>query len=247
MEGKVSKIPRVTRNVGVQVARVAQSSLAPVPPNRPTPSHSEEEIVLIDDEDEEKLRENATGKSFQQVTSNVLPRGNGRRSLPTGGEDRAKASGDHGGTAAALSKSLLSTHNNRQQLGSSSNYRRNTSPSGSLHSSLSSGSLSITRTPKSPTISPAARKDEEPVTLTVKKVDQGGGGIMVQWAWNKASNFDISKVVSYQLEGSQAKSIWTKVGDQIKPLPLPMACTLNGFNTGITYRFRIKIQTRVNA
>ena len=151
--------------------------------------------MLIDDEDEEKLRENATGKSFQQVrtsgfrnhddapfgtwssfvcvqstvqvTSNVLPRGNGRRSLPTGGEDRAKASGDHGGTAAALSKSLLSTHSNRQQLGSSSNYRRNTSPSGSLHSSLSSGSLSITRTPKSPTISPAARKDEEPVTLTV--------------------------------------------------------------------------------
>ena len=151
--------------------------------------------MLIDDEDEEKLRENATGKSLQQVrtsgfrnhddapfgtwssfvcvqstvqvTSNVLPRGNGRRSLPTGGEDRARASGDHGGTAAALSKSLLSTHNNRQQLGSSSNYRRNTSPSGSLHSSLSSGSLSITRTPKSPTISPAARKDEEPVTLTV--------------------------------------------------------------------------------
>ena len=101
------------------------------------------------------------------MTSNVLPRGNGRRSLPTGGEDRARASGDHGGTAAALSKSLLSTHNNRQQLGSSSNYRRNTSPSGSLHNSLSSGSLSITRTPKSPTISPAARKDEEPVTLTV--------------------------------------------------------------------------------
>ena len=26
-----------------------------------------QEIVLIDDEDEEKLRENATGKSFQQV------------------------------------------------------------------------------------------------------------------------------------------------------------------------------------
>lgn len=25
-------------------------------------------------------------------------------------------------------------------------------------------------------------------------MDQNGGGIMVQWAWNKASNFDISKV-----------------------------------------------------
>merc|ERR1719370_2486180 len=135
----------------------------------------------------------------------VLPRGNGRRSLPTdGGTGWSRSYGDGGqgpgprpdGGAAALSKSLLGTHHSssRQQLGSSmmgsSNNRKGNLPIGSLQTSLSSGSISITRTP-SP-ISPATRDGYEPITLTVTKVDKGG--IMVQWAWNKASNFDISKV-----------------------------------------------------
>jgi len=255
-KNKVTKIPRVTRNVGLQIT----STLTPVMPlgqltPSPSPSLSEEDVVVLDDEEEEgETRVNTMAKNPKQVSMNVLPRGDGRRSLPTDG-GRPRSSGDgvqgsrprqDGGGAAALSKSLLGSNNSRQQLGSSmmgsSINRKGNLPIGSLQTSLSSGSISITRTP-SP-ISPAVRDGYEPITLTVNKVDQGG--IMVQWAWNKASNFDISKVVSYQLEGSQGNSNWTKVGDPITPLSLPMACTLNGFKTGVTYGFRIKIQTRVN-
>ena len=32
--------------------------------------------------------------------------------------------------------------------------------------------------------------------------------------------------------------IFSQVGHHIKPLTLPMACTLNGFKSGSTYRFR---------
>jgi len=289
-EGKVSKIPRVTRNVGLQIS----STLTPVPLGQPTPSPSpslsEEDVVVLDDDEEEEGETKVTTmeKSPKQVTVDVLPRGIRRHSLPTdelwsgsdgdrgtrpwldgGGGGRPRSNGDRGarsngdggarprvdhGGAASLSKSLQGGNYSKQQqssssMGSSSISRKiNLPASGSLHTSLSSGSLSITRTPKSPpTISHAAtREDQEPITLTVNKVDQAQGGIMIQWAWNKASNFDISKVVSYQLEGSQGQSKWTKVGEPIVPLSLPMACTLNGFKTGVTYGFRIKIQTRVN-
>ena len=116
---------------------------------------------------------------YLQVSMNVLPRGDGRRSLPTDG-GRPRSSGDgvqgsrprqDGGGAAALSKSLLGSNNSRQQLGSSmmgsSNNRKGNLPIGSLQTSLSSGSISITRTP-SP-ISPAVRDGYEPITLTVRK------------------------------------------------------------------------------
>jgi len=254
-EGKLTKIPRVTRNVGLQIT----ATLAPVqPPGRPTPSPSpslsEEDIVNLDDEEEEEgeTRENTVSKFQKQESFNALPRGNVRRSLPTEGSwPRPNRDGGQGprpwenGGAAVLSKSLLGvgTHSsNKQSSKGFSDNKKGNLPLGSLQASLSSGSLSITRT--SPPISPATREGHEPITLTVTKVDQGG--IMVQWAWNKASNFDISKVVSYQLEGSQGHSNWTKVGDPIVPLNLPMACTLNGFKTGVTYGFRIKIQTRVS-
>ena len=153
----------------------------------------------------------------------MLQRSNGRRSLPTEGAwPRPHGDGGQGprpkadGGAAALSKSLLGTHSSRQQMGTSkgfSNNRRGNFPL-PLQTSLSSGSISITRT-SSPT-SPATQDGLEPITLTVRKqwnifllryklssdmyitkvskVDKGG--IMVQWAWNKASNFDMSKVRS---------------------------------------------------
>lgn len=208
-EGKVTKIPRVTRNVGLQVNAVPKPMPSLAPPSRPTPlpppSASEDDVVLLDDDE---------GDS-------PLTRVNG-------------------GAAASLSRSSLDTEI-KPQIGSgqskSSNFSRSrkSNLSTSSSGSLSSSSISITKT-----------RDQglEPITLTVNKV--GAGGIMVQWRRNGASEFDTSKVVSYLLEGSQGSSDWTKVGDHIKPLTLPMACTLNGFKTGSTYRFRIRVQTRVD-
>ena len=106
------------------------------------------------------------------------PRSNGdggaARLRVDGGGGGAGPWAHHGG-AATLSKSFQGGNYSRQQqssssIGSSSNSRKiNLPASGSLHTSLSSGSLSITRTPKSPpTISHAAtREDQEPITLTV--------------------------------------------------------------------------------
>jgi len=208
-EGKVTKIPRVTRNVGLQVNAVPKPMPSLAPPSRPTPlpspSASEDDVVLLDDDE---------GDS-------PLTRVNG-------------------GAAASLSRSSLDTEIKPQIVSGqykSSNFSRSrkSNLSTSSSGSLSSSSISITKT-----------RDQglEPITLTVNKV--GAGGIMVQWRRNGASEFDTSKVVSYLLEGSQGSSDWTKVGDHIKPLTLPMACTLNGFKTGSTYRFRIRVQTRVD-
>ena len=133
----------------------------------------------------------------------MLPRGNGRRSLPTeGGWLRSTGDGGQGPRpkadrgAAALSKSLLGTHHSsRQQMGTSkgfSNNGRGNLPLGSLHTSLSSGSISITRT-SSPT-SPATRDGLEPITLTVRK----------QWS---IFYYGINYLLIYN-EGEQSRQGW---------------------------------------
>jgi len=232
-EGKVTKIPRVTRNVGLQVNTVPKPMPILAPPSRPTPSPSpsasEDDVVLLDDDE---------GDSHIIVPQNTLP--SGRRSLPSEGSCGSSTPRVSGGAVASLSRSSFDIEI-KPQIGSgqskSSNFSRSrkSNLSTSSSGSLSNSSISITKT-----------RDQglEPITLTVNKVE--AGGIMVQWRRNFATEFDASKVVSYLLEGSQGSSDWTKVGDHIKPLTLPMACTLNGFKTGSTYRFRIRVQTRVD-
>jgi len=234
-EGKVTKIPRVTRNVGLQVNTVPKPMPILAPPSRPTPSPSpsasEDDVVLLDDDE---------GDSRMIVPQKTSPSGRPRRSLPSEGSIGSSSTPRvSGGAAASLSRSFLGTEV-KPQIGSgqskSSIFSRSRKGNLSTSStgSLSSSSISITKT----------RDGLEPITLTVNKVE--AGGIMVQWRRNGASEFDPTKVVSYLLEGSQGSSDWTKVGDHIKPLTLPMACTLNGFKTGSTYRFRIRVQTRVD-
>lgn len=234
-EGKVTKIPRVTRNVGLQVNAVPKLMPILALPSRPTPSPSpsasEDDVVLLDDDEVD---------SRVIVPQNTLPLGRGWGSLPSEGSSGSSTPKVSGGAAASLSRSSLDTEI-KPQIGSSQSKSsifsrsRKSNLSTSSTGSLSSSSISIMKT-----------RDQglEPIALTVNKVE--AGGIMVQWRRNGASEFDTTKVVSYLLEGSQGSSDWTKVGDHIKPLTLPMACTLNGFKTGSTYRFRIRVQTRVN-
>jgi len=230
-EGKVTKIPRVTRNVGLQVNAVPKPMPIFAPPSRPTPSPSpsasEDDVVLLDDDG---------GDSRMVVPQNTLPSVRGRRSLPSEGRSGNSTPRVSGGAVATSSRSSLDTEI-KPQIGSGqsqSSIFRKSNLSTSSTGSLSSSSISITKT-----------RDQglAPITLTVNKVK--AGGIMVQWKRNGASEFDTTQVVSYLLEGSQGYSDWTKVGEHIKPLTLPMACTLNGFKSGSTYRFRIRVQTRV--
>ena len=117
------------------------------------------------------------GFQLVQESFNALPRGNVRRSLPTEGSwPRPNRDGGQGpkpwqnGGAAVLSKSLLGvgTHSsNKQSSKGFSDNKKGNLPLGSLQASLSSGSLSITRT--SPPINPATREGHEPITLTVRK------------------------------------------------------------------------------
>ena len=131
----------------------------------------------------------------------MLQRSNGRRSLPTEGAwPRPHGDGGQGprpkadGGAAVLSKSLLGTHSSRQQMGTSkgfSNNRRGNFPL-PLQTSLSSGSISITRT-SSPT-SPATQDGLEPITLTVRK----------QWS---IFYYGINYLLIYN-EGEQSRQGW---------------------------------------
>jgi len=87
----------------------------------------------------------------------------------------------------------------------------------------------------------------EPLTLIVKK-SNGLDGIVITWA-KRLDSFDYTKSINYELEGSKgeksmANMKWSRIGNPIKPLPLPMACNLNNFKTGVLYNFRVKILTR---
>jgi len=89
----------------------------------------------------------------------------------------------------------------------------------------------------------------EPLSLNVKK-SSGVDGIVITWA-KKKNNFDLDSIVSYELEGSKGvkgeKMKWSRIGNMIKPLPLPMACNLNNFKTGVLYHFRVKLLTKDKA
>ena len=174
------------------------------PPSRPTsspsPSASEDDVVLIDDDD---------GDSRVIVPQNTLPSGRGRRSLPSEGNSGSSTPRESGGAAVSLSRSSLDTEM-KPQIGSgqckSSNFSRSrkSNLSTSSNGSLSSSSISITKT-----------RDHslEPITLTVRNLNLTlswvtlvsspavpqvnkveAGGIMVQWMRNGASEFDTSKV-----------------------------------------------------
>jgi len=87
----------------------------------------------------------------------------------------------------------------------------------------------------------------EPLSLIVKK-SNGIDGIVITWA-KRLDSFDFTKSINYELEGSKgekskANMKWSRIGNPIKPLPLPMACNLNNFKTGVLYNFRVKILTR---
>jgi len=92
--------------------------------------------------------------------------------------------------------------------------------------------------------------ESEPLALNVKK-SNGNDGIVITWA-KKLDSFDMAKIVNYELEGSKgtkgeknmANLKWSRIGNPIQPLPLPMACNLNNFKTGVLYNFRVKLLTR---
>jgi len=96
-------------------------------------------------------------------------------------------------------------------------------------------------------IKPLDEDIKEPLSLNVKK-SSGTDGIVITWA-KQLDKFDLDCVVNYELEGSKGalsgKNLkWSRIGNVIKPLPLPMACNLNNFKTGVHYNFRVKLLTR---
>ena len=133
--------------------------LAPLsrPTPLPSPSASEDDVVLLDDDE---------GDSRMIVPQNTLP--SGRRSLPSegsSGSSTTRVSGG-GGAAASLSRSSFDIEI-KPQIGSnqskSSNFSRSrkSNLSTSSSGSLSSSSISITET-----------RDQglEPITLTVRNL-----------------------------------------------------------------------------
>ena len=126
------------------------------PPSRPTPlpspSASEDDVVLLDDDE---------GDSRVIVPRNTLP--SGRRSLPSEGSSGSSTLRVSGGAAASLSRSSLDTEI-KPQIGSGqsqSSIFRKSNLSTSSTGSLSSSSISITKT-----------RDQglEPITLTVRNL-----------------------------------------------------------------------------
>jgi hypothetical protein len=82
---------------------------------------------------------------------------------------------------------------------------------------------------------------EEPLQLAVRRAAGDGSGVVVQWAGRPAAALDYSLVRGYELEGRQGGRARVMVGPAIRPLPLPMACKLDGFRPGSTCSFRVKM------
>jgi len=88
--------------------------------------------------------------------------------------------------------------------------------------------------------------ESEPLNLTVTK-SGGTDGIVITWA-KRLDSLDVDSIVNYELEGSKGvkseKMKWSRIGNLIQPLPLPMACNLNKFKPGVHYHFRVKLITK---
>ena len=135
--------------------------LAPLkrPTPLPSPSASEDDVVLLDDDE---------GDSRVVVQQNTFPVGRGSRwSLPSEGSSGSSTPRVSGGAAASLSRSSLDTEI-KPQIGSnqskSSNFSRSRKSNLSTSStgSLSSSSISITKT---------RGQGLEPITLTVRTLN----------------------------------------------------------------------------
>ena len=88
--------------------------------------------------------------------------------------------------------------------------------------------------------------ESETLNLTVAK-SGSTDGIVITWA-KRLDSLDVDSIVNYELEGSKGakseKLKWSRIGNLIQPLPLPMACNLNKFKPGVHYHFRVKLITR---
>ena len=129
------------------------------PPSRPapspSPSASEDDVVLLDDDE---------GDSRVVVPPSTVPSGRGRRSLPSEGSSGNSTPRVSGGAAASLSRSSLDTEI-KPQIGSGqsqSSIFRKSNLSTSSTGSLSSSSISITKT---------RDQGSEPITLTVRNLN----------------------------------------------------------------------------
>jgi len=88
--------------------------------------------------------------------------------------------------------------------------------------------------------------ESETLNLTVAK-SGSTDGIVITWA-KRLDSLDVDSIVNYELEGSKGvqseKMKWSRIGNLIQPLPLPMACNLNKFKPGVHYHFRVKLITK---
>ena len=87
----------------------------------------------------------------------------------------------------------------------------------------------------------AGTKDSasEPLKLSVKKSDSSDV-IVITWT-KRLDSLEVDSILNYELEGAKGeKKKWTRIGNLIQPLPLPMVCTLNKFKRGVLYNFRVK-------
>jgi len=83
---------------------------------------------------------------------------------------------------------------------------------------------------------------EEPLSLSVKK-SESTDVIVITWA-KRLDSLDVNSILNYELEGAKGEKMkWSRIGNLIKPLPLPMVCTLNKFKRGVLYNFRVKVIT----
>ena len=91
-------------------------------------------------------------------------------------------------------------------------------------------------------------KDLMPLSLAVEK-SNGSDGIVIKWWSKNLESLQMDKIRNYELEGAkrsegeQGDFKWSRIGEMIKPLPLPMACNLNNFRTGIQYHFSVEVLT----
>jgi len=85
--------------------------------------------------------------------------------------------------------------------------------------------------------------EKEPLSLSVKK-SESTDVIVITWA-KRLDSLDANDIINYELEGAKGEKMkWSRIGNLIKPLPLPMVCTLNKFKRGVLYNFRVKVITK---
>ena len=248
-EKKTVRIPKIIRNVGLQVSYEKNNFEEIRKPEVAAPLVDLEETSSNNDHDEEmstttKNRNVKEQKNFLHLGHHISEANDSSKKAPEIVELDETVLNDDDDVKNIPSSLLVNQKEDSSELAKDTAGKKKVEVA---RKSTSNGRNTFSRSIFDLEEKSLLQSEDEPLLLAVKKAN-GDDGIVISWA-SKTESFPQEKIIHFELEGSKGDLVdasikkWSRIGNVIKPLPLPMACNLNNFKNGIRYNFRVKVVT----